>query len=374
VTAPTRHPLPDALRALALVGVLVVNAAGYVGAPWGPLMGVPTPDDSVWAEALQGLQTALLQGKAYPLLAALFGMGLVWSLRSGSAADLAGARSRMRALLALGVLHGALIFFGDILTMYALSGWLALRWVRQPWSRLRRVIRRVWWAFAVVSLLTVAWAVASGQASGRVGAAGAEGVALGAVDAWTDFLTVNAQTYAGANVLGLVFSLPQVLALVLAGVAAARLRWLTHRRWRAQRAWLASRVLWPMLVLNVGYGWAMVGATSGEGPIGFVLLESAGVWVCLPLTLSLVAWAAQAWDRGQHRWALYLAPLGQRTLTLYVLHGLWCAVLFSGAGLGWTLNTVPLTALTLLAWVLALWAARRSTGRWPLEAWMGRRA
>lgn len=46
-----------------------------------------TPVDSTTAAALQGLIAALLQGKGYPILAFLFGMGLVLAMRGRDPAE-----------------------------------------------------------------------------------------------------------------------------------------------------------------------------------------------------------------------------------------------------------------------------------------------
>ncbi len=48
---PAREPLPDALRALALIAVLVVNTLGYPLTPVGPQLGLRLPADSAWAAA-----------------------------------------------------------------------------------------------------------------------------------------------------------------------------------------------------------------------------------------------------------------------------------------------------------------------------------
>jgi uncharacterized protein len=63
--------------------------------------------------------------------------------------------------------------------------------------------------------------------------------------------------------------------------------------------------------------------------------------------------------------------LGQRTLTLYVGHGLFCVLLFSGVGLGLQPGPFGLLAFALLLWAAAGLAAHTSgKRRWPLEAWM----
>ena len=48
----------------------------------------------------------------------------------------------------------------------------------------------------------------------------------------------------------LLFAWPLVRLLMLLGIAAARLRLLTHARWAGSRCRLAHRALWPVLVLN----------------------------------------------------------------------------------------------------------------------------
>ncbi len=112
-----RDPFPDALRALALLGVLVINAAGYLDAPWGSVLGDAFAPIGGATQALQGLYAFGVQGKAYPVLAFLFGVGLVLAQRDLPASQaLDRARRRQKWLLLLGVLHGVFIYFGDILT------------------------------------------------------------------------------------------------------------------------------------------------------------------------------------------------------------------------------------------------------------------
>ena len=368
--AATRHPLPDALRALALVGVLAVNAAGYPWAPWGPLMGKALSAGDPLAWLAQGLQAALFQGKAYPLLAMLFGMGLALSLGKGRFEDLQRARARMKWLLILGILHGVFLYFGDILTLYAVCGHLVLRHVQQPWSRLRKTLRRAWlWAAGMLLMVLVLAVLIDALLSAP---AGPEEPALSQVQGYLAFLEANASGYLTLNGMGLIFLIPLIRALMLTGAAAARLRWLTHRRWAAQRCVLAQRWLWPLLIVNGLYGVLSVWMSNATDQ-RMLWLDSAGPLVCIPLTVCLTAALAQRWADGHRRWAERLAPLGQRTLSLYVFHALWCLALFSGAGLAWTPSTLSTLGLSLALWLCAWQLALRSRGLWPLEAWMARR-
>ena len=72
---------------------------------------------------------------------------------------------------------------------------------------------------------------------------------------------------------------------------------------------------------------------------------------------------------------LALAPLGQRTLTLYIGHGVLCVLLFSGVGMGWRPGLGGMLVFSLLLWTTA-WVLAKASGhhRWPLEAWLAKMA
>ncbi|MBL8328172.1 MAG: DUF418 domain-containing protein [Rubrivivax sp.] len=370
-----REPLPDALRALALIGVLAVNAAGYAAAPWGPLLGVIEPAGSPAAWIVQGAQAALLQGKAYPMLAFLFGMSLVLAqqrARDDDRSDHRTTRRRLRALLILGVLHGGLLYFGDILTMYALCAlWLVIRHLDEPWHTLRPRLRRA----AVLALITVLvmivlpwWIEVLSP-----GEPGRPEPSFRMISSYGGFLAENLTIYIVQNTVGLLFALPVIRLCMLAGVAAARLRLLTHPRWQAARRSLAVRWMGPLLLLNVGYAaWVVLGHGSGSSRSYWI--DGLAPLCGIPLSACYIAWLSQRWVAGHRRWAGWLAPLGQRSLSLYVFHSLWCLVLFSGLGLTLAPGTVGLLLISMALWLAALLAARASTGRWLLEAWLARRS
>ena len=370
-----RQPLPDALRALALLAVLVVNAAGYLVAPWGALLGERSPPDSGLASAVQGVIAALLQGKGYPMLAFLFGMGLVLAARGHNATrSVQRGMRRQERLLKLGLLHGVFIYFGDILTMYALVGWQLLERLHEPWRSLRpRLWRACAWALGVTAVTVAAtayFAVDAGLASLTFSSAEPT---LAQAQGWTDFWQINAGAYLVAQVLALLLFWPVLRLCMLCGVAAARLRLLTHRRWRpALRRW-AMRLALPLLLMNVAYGAAYAHTVAGSQRL--FLVDAVGSVVGPPLAGVYVMALALAARGGQAAWCRALAPLGQRTLTLYVGHGLLCVALFTGVGMALKPGTAAMATFSVLLWCLALTAARASGARrWPLEAWMARRS
>lgn len=358
-----------------MLAVLAVNAAGYLVAPWGPILGERIPADSSAATVVQGLIAAVLQGKGLPMLAFLFGMGLVLSARGR---DPVGARARattrQKRLLGLGVVHGVFVYFGDILTMYALIGWHLLSRVREPWRSLRRRLwRALWWALGVSALaaLLTYGIVTPGETAGEPGPPTAEPRMVLALN-WVDFWIINAGAYGAIQLGSLLLAWPVLRLCMLCGIAAARLRLLTHRRWRPLLQRGVARAALPLLLLNLGYGWAYVSASAGSERALWV--ESLGSLVGPPLAAVYVIALALAARGGAAPWCQVLAALGQRTLTLYVGHSVLCVLLFGGVGLGLGFTTGGMALFSLTLWGVALALALASRAhRWPLEAWLARR-
>lgn len=362
-----REQLPDTLRAIAMLSVLVVNAIGYAVAPWGPMLGARQPADSAWAAMVQALVGALLQGKGVAMLSCVFGVSLWLAARRRSRAEaLQRGRVRNRRLLGLGVVHGVFVYFGDILTLYALVSRPLLRRLQMPWRGLRR---HLWRALAWAVLTKLAWllVLVGFGADPDTGSLPSFATVQGA---WP-FLQLNAGSYAFGLATSLVMAGTVTYLCMVCGVAAARLRLLTHPRWRpALRHWL-----WrggPLLVaLGAVHGWGC--ATLAPSHPGRPWIDALGELTAIPSAACYVAALALASRGGRARWCGWFSPLGQRTLSLYIGHSLLCVALFSGLGWALAASTLQIVLFSAGLWALALVAARRSHGRWPLEAWMARR-
>jgi uncharacterized protein len=353
---------------LALLGVLLINAAGYLSGPLGPVLGAQATHGGSASLALQGIYAFGVQGKALPILAFLFGMGLVMAQRGQPASQATDrARRRQKWLLLLGVLHGVFIYFGDILTVYALIGWLLLNHVQMPWRRLRRQLRRALvWAlvFAVGTVALIGLMLMGATETGTDPEPNFANVA-----SWAEFWSLNVVGYLIIQLSTLLVGFPLLRLLMLAGIAAARLRWLTHPRWQDQRQRLLRSWVWPALLLNAAYGLSYMHFAGHRDALGLaqVLCFFVG-----PL-LSMVMVTALAQHAPRAPWLLALAPLGQRTLSLYIGHGALCVLLFSGVGLGWQPGLGGMLVFSLLLWTTALVLAKASGHhRWPLEAWLAK--
>ncbi len=382
--AKQREPWVDGLRALAVLGVFVVNAMGYPFSPNYPLyLGMPLPADSTLALVVHGFLVALIQGKAWPLLCFLFGYSLAsiaLRLRAENRFSKPALRVRYWKLLLLGVLHGTLFYFGDILTMYALCGLIASRWVLIRPRKLIRVFKILSIALALLVLLMLA----SGVSLALLPQAQSDAIAMdaglfrffSAADMFA-FWSLNARAYVSHQSYGLIF-MPLFLWLTVAGVLVRRFRLFSAQR-RARVFWANHLGVWQLcvaLLLNgvLGYlstqyhGMTVAQYNSLSAVVAFSLLP--GVW----LTAALVAWGMRHWHTTGcvPRWIVWLAPAGQLTLAMYLSLSIALA-LSNQAFLGISGNTLASLLVVLSMWMAAVVLARMASQRGlrdPITRWL----
>lgn len=123
----------DVTRGFAVLGILVVNAM-YFSAPWQTALNPGLPplavtDDTLWS---WWIMHVFFEFKCITLFSLLFGASIY--LVGGEWLDaVRGAvlRRRMLWLLAFGLIHALLIWYGDILVAYALTGLVVM--VTRSW-------------------------------------------------------------------------------------------------------------------------------------------------------------------------------------------------------------------------------------------------
>lgn len=119
----------DLVRGFAVIGIAFMNVAAFAmpfaayddPRAWG---GQGLADHLAWA-----FDFVLVDGKMRALFSALFGASLLLVIDRAEAAGRSGIAThyrRMAWLLAIGILHGTLIWFGDILALYAIVGSVAV--------------------------------------------------------------------------------------------------------------------------------------------------------------------------------------------------------------------------------------------------------
>ncbi len=378
-----REPNADVLRVLAVLGVFVVNGLGYLSAPGYPIpMGAPAPADSSFSLVVYGMLFFLFQGKAWPLLCVLFGYSLQSisnQLSVRGVSPRAALRSRYCKLLLLGMAHGLLIYFGDVLTAYAIAGLIVARWAtsvglkRCKLSKLLKIWK--WWlAFSVLAI------IASGLAALDMPPEGAM-PAYSAVSSWPEFFKLTASHYIYTAIASVTLFLPLYVWLSICGMLLYRLRLLSNRAF-ARQFWQRYLGLFQLFCSSglctfwAVYAVERFNAHGGLNQLSAIAMLSvpSGIWwlaCCLALYMRHAG-------KGQHRAALWLAPAGRYTLAMYLglsiclmlgvspVFGGWLSPLFKNSAAGF---------LTLLAtWLFAVLLARsaaRNNVKDPLSRWLG---
>lgn len=316
MTAPTQRALlPDALRGLALGGILLVNLQNFAGyVPWRQAGG---------DRAAQVFIDVFANGKWISTFAMLFGAG-VWLLveRVGLKRE---AR-RLLGLLGLGLLHGLLIWPGDILANYALVGFALLLLIRLP-AAAQGALAAL--GFLLGALLFASLTLIPGSPQ-----ADPSSVGVNFAYASDRFAAVNAaraEDFLTSLSSSVPFFGPWLIGLFLLGVLFARGGVLTH----------PERFRRPLIVTVIVT--LPIGALLN---LAFVRVNASGlftdqVWAVLlrlssGLAFALLYGAVVALLVGSGRGAFLqaFANVGRLALSNYLLQSVVCTLVFYGYGLG----------------------------------------
>lgn len=345
-----RIPAPDLARGVMLL--LIAMAYAVVHAGFG--FGESTAGLSWWDQVAAGVSALVLDNRAFPMFAILFGYGLAWSVRRQRERQVyrvdTELRLRRRAwmLLAIGAVHAAPVFPGEILTSYGLAilliGWLLFR--------SQRTLRRAAVVTGVFYLVTVTVGMIM-QAYSRDEA----GSAIAAIPGYTtaeDWVERIIGVPIGPVFLAVTYPL---LLLVILGFMAGKARLLEEPA--QHRVLLVRTAVW-------GIGASVLGAVpsvlvmSGVLETGWVnegLMMSLQVLTGVAGGAGYVALFALFSDRlvaAMGRVMTAVMAMGKRSLTFYLLNSVLVAVVLHPDLVG--LSTGPLGALGVAAgaWLVSL--------------------
>ena len=196
VAPSERNVTLDVLRGFAMLGILLVNMELFRGAMWPVVLGEAQWDGAL-DRAIEFATTWFAQSKFITSFAFMFGLGTaVQMLRAANRGDKPTGKlpRRFTILFIIGLLHGLLVWTGDILMMYAICGFGLLLFVNMSVRKL------LWWAGGMAGVLTLL-----GTAFGLMGywamtAFGDE--AMGDPDAGMEFLEPALRTLMDAYQTG----------------------------------------------------------------------------------------------------------------------------------------------------------------------------
>lgn len=377
----------DALRGIAVFGILLVNVWSFI---WGfeSLRYGVLPVTASILDVLSIAFTAFFaEQKFYPIFAYLFGAGFVMVTRSlkqklGRWSDAERLyRRRLKWLLACGVVHGIAIWFGDILTVYAIAGSFVLAGLTGKRLRSMRNALIVWLIifFAlllgnfILGLQTLTTTALESQAINTVAAVEAgrvvytEGNFLSiGVQRVSDYFSVTTQS---------LFILPHIAVLFLLGAMSVRLGWLTQPS-RHTIFW--RRVQWTGFAVGIPFNlaWATMVVAEVIDPL-HPSVYSFLLYAWLPVGGSCLAAAYVATillaKASAGRWLdNWFAPVGKMALTHYLTQSLLCSILIQGFGFGLGATWTPAGWLAIAFAIMLLqlfwsrwWLARHAQG--PIE-------
>ncbi|MDQ3816922.1 MAG: hypothetical protein M3362_04415, partial [Acidobacteriota bacterium] len=228
-----RIEIIDVLRGLAVCGILVGNMQWFSG--YG-MMPPALQEQSPFADQLtRFLVHFFVEGKFYSIFSFLFGFGFALQIERAGERGLATTslfKRRLLWLLVIGLLHAYLLWAGDILTIYALMGFLLVLFRRKTDHSLIR------WAIVLMLIPVLAYILLYILFVAFVPPEALAKLEVARMDMWNNGIrTVSQGSYfqiiSGYNLnyivgryasLILEMRLPKILAMFLLGLYAYRRR------------------------------------------------------------------------------------------------------------------------------------------------------
>jgi uncharacterized protein len=364
----------DVVRGFALFGILMVNLQYWFRSTPVRYELEPHPWPGL-ANAIVDVGTGILfDGKFMSLFAMLFGIGLALQMERAEGRGAGFGRfavRRLGALFLLGVAHIALIWWGDILHVYALVGLLLLAFVR------RKTRTIVVWASVLVSLPAVVFTVVAIVAASRPSPPAApvdQALLRQTIDStvrmyhegtWIELARLRFTEYL-RELPKMGNTVPFAFMGFLVGLAA----------WKAgivKRPSEHRSTLRKVLVIGLLFGIsvATLRCLTGDLPRGEMRVLRGVIYGLFP---SSTLAHAMAYASGillllqREGWRARLAPLGhagRMALTNYLLQSIICSFVFNGFGLGLYDRVSPAAGVLV---VLAIYSLQLALSRW----WLGR--
>lgn len=345
ISLSDRIAVVDVLRGLAVGGILIGNLqwfSGYGMLPPSFAALNPTTDQSV-----RFLVHTLVEGKFYSIFSFLFGFGFALQIARAEERGDANARlfkRRLVWLFAIGAAHAVLLWAGDILSVYALMGFVLLLFRRKSNKSLLKwaaVLLAVPVAFYLLFFVSFA-ALAPPDVVTQINAMQFEmwnnAIKTVANGSYTQIFRDHNLSQLFGRWMGLILQmrLPKILAMFLLGVYAYRIG--VFQNPEEHRPLIRKVMIYGIgagLILNVIFAtFAKSEADFPPTPAG-VIGVAAYAYGVPALALGIAGLLLTLWQSEPIRRALaVLAPVGRMAMTNYLLQTVICVTLFYGYGFG----------------------------------------
>ncbi|MFN2394207.1 MAG: DUF418 domain-containing protein [Bacteroidales bacterium] len=341
----------DLLRGFALLGIFMVNMP-LMNAPFVTEMGKFTIWTDPANETASWIISFFFTGKFYTLFSMLFGMGFYFFLRKADESGnsvLPVFRRRLGWLLAIGILHVVLLWYGDILVFYALFGFIMILF------RKKSVKSLIIWAVSIFMfpiLLTLGfalffqWALSVPEISETL-TPQLKGSMVWMSDfieranvvystgSFTEIVRIRLLEY--ANILpGAIFFFPNVLAMFLIGVAFGKKK--VFENLEDNRGLLNKLALYSLPVAIVS-NWALAYYSNYSS---YVVFDWPIFWVTVSMAFGgpalmfvYIALIANCYHKGFFKKiSQAIMKTGRMALTNYLMQSVIATTIFFSYGFG----------------------------------------
>lgn len=376
----------DVIRGFAVLGILAVNAI-FFAAPWqtsqNPLLAPLAVTDETFAAWF--VMHVFFEFKCITLFSLLFGASVYMvGGETGDAARGAVLMRRLAWLAVFGIIHGVVIWYGDVLLTYALTGLIVM--FARSWEAPRLLL----WGIVLLAAslaITAQFAFSAPYIS-------AEDMAAVEADYWTvpaetlqraiaafrgdvfEVATANFDVWLLFIQTGLVILILRTAAVMMIGMALFKFGFLSGRApiW----VYVLMIVLGAGALALIGYQ-ALLNHAHG---FGFIYMHTRGMFANAALSVIVAIGYASVLvllvKTGARFLTEPLAEVGRMAFSNYIAQSLIMTMVFWGGrgfGLFGELDRVDLWAVVVAVWAAQLiwsplWLSKFQMG--PLE-WLWRR-
>ena len=340
----------DAVRGVALLGILLANVFAMAGFPFLPPDHHRSLSLAEWHPGAYFALLFLIEAKFYSLFSLLFGVGFAVFVQRAAVRGADAKRlfkRRLTGLLIIGLVHTLLIWMGDILATYAVIGFALLPFLhRDDRTVLRWAVAMLLLPIALYGLMVVGAGLAGSEAA-QAGAPGGPPQFL--IDAAAGFATGGYAEIVRGNVIFTIANVvrrfmlmffPRVFGMFLLGLYIGRRNMFAdldaHRPLLRRVCGAGLAIGLPLAYVGARMEGANMGVPGLAG-LAETTVKSIGVPA---LALGYAAGLCLLLQRF-NRWRRAFAPAGEMALTNYLLQSVGAIAIFYGLGAG-LFGRVPL--------------------------------
>jgi uncharacterized protein len=376
ISNASRIDLLDVLRGFAICGILLGNIPFFMG------YYMSSAKQAMFSLAVADKVTILLihffiEGKFYSLFSLLFGIGFSIQLSRASEKGqsfLPHYVRRLTVLFFIGIVHLLLIWSGDILTSYAITGFILLIFR----NRSDQILLR--WAFFLLLLPVLQYALVMAVGGGihpgtiftMAGSYFRHYFGLQEIGGRLTLLQGDYYLIVQSNIVSACFRFSdllytgrffKILAMFLLGYYVGRKQLFKHLE--ANQSLLKKLLIWGFALgipTNLVLVWLM--ELGNDHPPSFLGLSQSFFYAIgvVPLSLAYTSLFAILWQKPAWKNKLrFFAPIGKMALSNYLLQSLICVWLFYGFGFNLIGKLGPFVGMGIAVLIL--------TGEYQFSRW-----